>query len=317
MANKYKPTVPVQGGLYPAGDFPLYYAEHVEMPDGTRLSTWQGGGGLEIPTIDLTDILDPLPEDGSEVTQIGVDLTEISAALAKGIVRVKVNLATGDTVTEYEVIMTAGTSTGGLLFWGTALEENKEIFIRFWPASDPSLGVVFGHTTKFQTENITAFNLSELGLPPVPMDGAAVTAEMDTAEIKAALDKGPVKFIVAFPIASGDVSVNVTAELIMNKAGVNAADGGLYICAYALVFNGAPMIFNLYVFDAYVAAYFTQLAKSEPLVTSIDMTAFDTAGQIVETYANGTVKTTIITFDESGNPVKIVDGDGNETTLTW
>lgn len=50
---------------------------------------------------------------------------------------------------------------------------------------------------------------------------------------------------------------------------------------------------------------------------SIDMSAFDSAGQIVEIFADGTSKTTTIEFDASGNPVKITDGDGNVTVLTW
>lgn len=50
---------------------------------------------------------------------------------------------------------------------------------------------------------------------------------------------------------------------------------------------------------------------------SIDMSAFDSAGQIVETFADGTSKTTVIEFDDDGNPVKITDGDGNVTVLTW
>ena len=51
--------------------------------------------------------------------------------------------------------------------------------------------------------------------------------------------------------------------------------------------------------------------------TSIDMSAFDSEGKIVETFEDGTSKTTVIEFDEGGNPVKITDGDGNVTVLTW
>lgn len=50
---------------------------------------------------------------------------------------------------------------------------------------------------------------------------------------------------------------------------------------------------------------------------AIDLSNFDTNGQIVETYADGTSKTTTVEFDENGNPTKITDGDGNEITLTW
>ena len=51
--------------------------------------------------------------------------------------------------------------------------------------------------------------------------------------------------------------------------------------------------------------------------TSIDLSGFDTNGTIVETYADGTSKTTTVEFDTSGNPTKITDADGNVTMLTW
>jgi YD repeat-containing protein len=50
---------------------------------------------------------------------------------------------------------------------------------------------------------------------------------------------------------------------------------------------------------------------------SIDLTRFDAEGVIVETFANGTTKTTTMEFDENGNPVKITDNLGNETVLIW
>lgn len=64
------------------------------------------------------------------------------------------------------------------------------------------------------------------------------------------------------------------------------------------------------------AAIQTMAQKLEPAV-SIDMSAFDSEGKIVETFADGTSKATVIEFDEGGNPVKITDGDGNVTVLTW
>lgn len=51
--------------------------------------------------------------------------------------------------------------------------------------------------------------------------------------------------------------------------------------------------------------------------TAVDLTQYESNGMIVETYADGTTKTTTFEFDESGNPTKITDGDGNVTTLTW
>ena len=52
-------------------------------------------------------------------------------------------------------------------------------------------------------------------------------------------------------------------------------------------------------------------------VTSIALSALDTEGKIVETYADGTERVTTLEFDAAGNPVKITDADGNETVLTW
>lgn len=49
---------------------------------------------------------------------------------------------------------------------------------------------------------------------------------------------------------------------------------------------------------------------------SVDLSAYE-SGTIVETYADGTTKTTTVEFDDDGNPIKITDGDGNVTELTW
>lgn len=55
--------------------------------------------------------------------------------------------------------------------------------------------------------------------------------------------------------------------------------------------------------------------NAEPV--AVDMSQFESDGKIIETYADGTSKTTTMEFDENGNPIKITDGDGNETVLTW
>lgn len=53
------------------------------------------------------------------------------------------------------------------------------------------------------------------------------------------------------------------------------------------------------------------------LPDSIDMRAFATEGKIVETYADGIKRVTMMEFDGAGNPIKITDADGNVTTLVW
>lgn len=50
---------------------------------------------------------------------------------------------------------------------------------------------------------------------------------------------------------------------------------------------------------------------------SIDLSASDTEGKIVETYSDGTERVTTLEFDADGNPIKVTDENGNETTLIW
>lgn len=50
---------------------------------------------------------------------------------------------------------------------------------------------------------------------------------------------------------------------------------------------------------------------------SVDLTAFDSEGKIVETFADGTTKTSVIEYDDDGNPTKITDSDGKVVELKW
>ncbi len=54
----------------------------------------------------------------------------------------------------------------------------------------------------------------------------------------------------------------------------------------------------------------------DDIPTSIDLSSLDD-GEVVETFSDGTTKTTTIEYDADGNPIKITDGDGNVTVLTW
>ncbi len=59
------------------------------------------------------------------------------------------------------------------------------------------------------------------------------------------------------------------------------------------------------------------LARAGEVPTAINLSEFDTTGKIVETYPDGTKRTTTMEFDGNGNPVKITDAYGNETVITW
>ena len=56
-------------------------------------------------------------------------------------------------------------------------------------------------------------------------------------------------------------------------------------------------------------------ATAQP--TSIDLSQYESNGRIVETFADGTTKTTTVEFDGNGKPVKITDSAGNTTNLNW
>ena len=78
---------------------------------------------------------------------------------------------------------------------------------------------------KNESVGVTSIDLISLGLPTVMTDGTTSDLTLDTTAIRAALDKGAVKFAL-------NVDGSGAVEVVMNKYEVN----GLYICTYT-VFN--------------------------------------------------------------------------------
>lgn len=167
-------------------------------------------------------------------------------------------------------------------------------------ADDPETGVT-----------IPTFNLIERGLPAVSMDGSEAEAAMETEDIIAAAESGAVKLVIGIDMGGNTIPF----EVIMNYLRSSVAG----VCAFAGAFDvtGVPMTVTLMMTPEGCVAYITNLAKAVAAPTSIDLSAFATAGQIVESYADGTSKTTTLEFDELGNPIKITDGDGNVTEIMW
>jgi hypothetical protein len=150
----------------------------------------------------------------------------------------------------------------------------------------------------------------------------------------AALDKGPVKFIISMDnVDSTSTNIEVVTTSMF--------DGESYICVYStpsydlffVIYNGGISLgaFINNIGGSSLPEVSTdddgkvltvvdgtwQAADAQSAPASIDMSAFDSEGKIVETFVDGTNKTTVVEFDASGNPVKITDGDGNVTVLTW
>ena len=177
-----------------------------------------------------------------------------------------------------------------------------------WFIGDVDTGVSAGGNGGGGEYEIPTFNLAEIGLPAITIGGDEVVLETDTTEIMAALGNGAVKFTVGL-----NIGMEVQVDVVMNSIGVQ----GEYICAYALDF-GEPFILTLAFANGGIQGYLAQIVSgtTEP-PTAIDISGLDTNGTIVETYADGTSKTTTIEFDANGTPTKITDGDGNVTTLIW
>lgn len=160
---------------------------------------------------------------------------------------------------------------------------------------------------------IFTFDLVALGLPVVDVEGEAVTLETDTTEIRAALEAGAVRFRVKVEYRGLVFDCSYTMHDI----------GGGGMCSYAFdALGGMPMMLNLTFEEDSISANCTLLATGngeggETPATSIDLSGLDTTGQIVETYVDGSTKTTSLEFDADGNPIKITDGDGNVTELIW
>ena len=162
---------------------------------------------------------------------------------------------------------------------------------------------------------IPTFDLTDLGLPDIPMDGTSVYVDTSTTAITEAIRAGAVKFSATVSMEGQAFQV----EAVTGSFGVPSE--GTYFCTTPVDFIGTPMMFSVMVVDTEdiqrVSASVMMLANPPEVPTTIDLSALDTEGKIVETYADGASKTTTMEFDADGNPVKITDSDGNVTTLIW
>ena len=111
-------AVEVIGTIKPKNgkDFPVVEAADVAMPNGKRLSEFEGGAG-EAPTFDLIAL--GLPTVSVDAGFVGVtcDTAAMRAALDKGAVQFKIRLGNINDGTEYEATILMGSiETGESMF---------------------------------------------------------------------------------------------------------------------------------------------------------------------------------------------------------
>lgn len=161
---------------------------------------------------------------------------------------------------------------------------------------------------------IPVFDLGAMGMDAVDITSAQVVLETDTTELWAALDKGAVTFGLPIIISGNTITGYVTMHSFTDTA-------SMHQCVGAFIDSDIFYVIVL-VQEGMIAAGIVPLsslfpeAEAETPPTAVDLSNYD-GGTIVETYADGTSKTTTIEFDADGNPIKITDGDGNVTVLTW
>lgn len=295
----------------------------------------------EVPEFDLTEMGLSALSLNTSVTASG-DMTELIGALKSGAVKLTLQadfdgegavsytlLTSNSLVTPESTVATAFIDTGNqkVSFNLIVLESLLLAFLKTVyevPAPDATLaGKILSVNAEGNSAWVEApsaetpvFDLASLGLPNIPYgneNGAYL--ETDTTEIMAALAKGAVTFKTTADVPYGDMILPMPFITTLNPV----LSGEQYVCATCL-----PMLTELdciivYVGDGYVkvAAYPVELGGAAEVATSIDLSMLESSGQIVETYADGSTKTTQLEFDASGNPIKITDGDGNVTEITW
>ena len=177
---------------------------------------------------------------------------------------------------------------------------------------------------------VTVVDLTALGLPPIEV-GTGQTLTTDTTEIIAALDKGVVTFGLDIVRESGAIHYNVITDgldvareggTIHYNVTTNTLNAnGMYFCYFTGGDGNEQETISIAVGTGIIIAAVSVTPVggggdgAEP-PTAIDISEFDANGTIVETYADGTSKTTTMEFDDKGNPTKVTDGDGNVTELT-
>lgn len=192
----------------------------------------------EIPELDATLTVEGAAADAKAVGDAVSDLlSEAAAAVAtlqSGISAVEADLdeRTGAIAREIEALNAGCVKTVN----GIAPDENGNVQVEVPESSGGEMPV---------------FDLTSLGLPAVLLAGGSSVLETDTAEITAALNDGPVAFIV--PVNAYGTVLNAT--LVMNGA---SADG-TYQCISVVNYTGEPGTITVLVDSTQVVVLYSLL----------------------------------------------------------
>lgn len=297
------------------GNFPIVEAKDVLVnATGKRLDEAllnMGTSGVPaasaIPVFDLTALgLGNVALDGEEVS-VETDTSAIMAALENGSVKFSFQVGFGEEVGQLSFIPTSCSVQGAMYLCNAAVDFDGKILVSI-AVLEGAVAVWISALEGASDTEITSFDLAALGLRSIRLDGSEAILQTDTTAIIAALEKGPVRF--SFNLASLVGGEDTPLTIMPNAVG----GGGQWMCT-AVFDLGEKLLATIHIGEGILAAWVSDFKES--VATNIDMSTFDTNGKITETYSDGSTKTTTIEFDENGQPIKITDGNGNVTALTW
>ena len=156
--------------------------------------------------------------------------------------------------------------------------------------------------------SIPVFDLGEMGIGTISITGGSGYVQADTAEIMAALEKGPAAFVI--PVDAGEGTVNATA--VMNPVGAE----GTYQCISVINFFEPAALMVIADSGMIAVALYALGGEEKAVPVSVDLSGYE-SGTVAETYSDGSTMTYSFEFDSDGNPTKITDSNGNETVLIW
>lgn len=221
----------------------------------------------ELPEFDLTAMGLGTVVPGGGQQSVTCDVTDLISAMKKGTVKLCLNTILGTDsngtpkVTPFNIIGNAIYLKGSLYeiissasYYGT----NMQVLV--WVNEEE--GKLYSLAT---IDEPPTFNLTNMGLPEIPMDGTVVSVSCDTTGLITALNKGTVKLISKVKFSD---TVTHDYTCIANSGFI----GNEYNCTMCGVISGLPRMISFAATPSKISAYITALAVPTTTTTETGTT---------------------------------------------
>lgn len=171
----------------------------------------------------------------------------------------------------------------------------------------------------FKGGEIPVFDLAAQGMGYVDVSGGMARWNGDTTELFEALNKGAVTFVLPITMDGVSMAGYCTMHSFTDGASMHQCVGLFYSETDIIYLVVIVMVGTVQVLAAPMS-YAVELIVGNMLnkaPVEINLTAFESDGIIVETYADGSTVTTTMERNAECKITKITDSNGNVTVLTW